>query len=437
MPQPYNYSLNVPNPAQAITQGLQTGVQLGEAQAQARQRDAQFAAQQAQVQRRQQFQQAIVGLGGNPSAKQLSGLLLQFPEMSELYKEGYTRLSSEEQKERTSQASTVYSAVLAGDNDLAVKQLNEYATAYRNSGREDDAKALETQAKLIELHPETAERGVSLFLANAMGPEKFESTFGQLQDQRRKTATEKSDLTIKEKQAEQEVVKSKFAEQTAELGLNLTREQIRNLSLEPDFKRANLRILTLNAELAKETNTLKKQELQGKIEDANLARAEKARTRIADAQTGAASIDSLLNTADELLQTPIGVVRNATGPFDSRLLTLGTATANFEAKLETIDAKAFLAQIPNLKGLGALSNAEGEQLRKSLTNLGLKQGQEQLFKNLQEAQRLMLIARENLATRYGVELGAPNTPAAALDPDSDDVNALVRGAQTGGATANY
>jgi hypothetical protein len=276
-----------------------------------------------------------------------------------------------------------------------------------------------------------------LFLANAMGPEKFESTFGQLQDQRRKTATEKSDMTIKEKQAEQEVIKSKFAEQTAELGLNLTREQIRNLSLEPDFKRANLRILSLNAELAKETNSLKKQELQGKIEDANLSRAEKARTRIADAESGAASIDNLLNTADRLLATPIGTVQRVTGTVDSRTPTFREESARFEEQLETLTSQAFLSQIPTLKGMGALSNAEGEKLQKALANLSTRQGQKALFENLQEAQRLLLKSRKVLESKYGVGLGTPDTPNAALDPNSDDVNALVRGAQTGGASASY
>ncbi len=437
MPQPYNYSLNVPNPASALTQGLQTGVEFGNVRAQVELRNQQAAQLQAQTQRRQQFQQALGALSSNPSAKQLTTLLVQYPEMSDMLKEGYTRLSAEEQKERTSQASSVYSAVLAGDNDLAKEQLTEYATAYRNAGREEDAKALEAKIKLIDLHPEAAERGISLWLANAMGPEKFAETFGKLQDQRRATATEKADLTIKEKQAEQEVVKSKWAERLAQQQVNLNDAQLRNLAIEPEFKRANLRILTLQADLAKETNALKKQELQGKLEDAQIARDEKVRTRIADARTGAASIDNLLNTAEELLRTPIGVVRDVTGTVDSKLPTFGEEEAAFEEKLETLSSQAFLSQIPTLKGMGALSNAEGEQLRKALTNLSTRQGQKALFKNLQEAQRLMLKARESLTTKYGVDLGTPDTPNAALDPNSPELDALVRGANTGGATGRY
>lgn len=440
MPQPYNYSLNVPNPADALTRGLQTGVQVADVAAQAQLRDQQSQAAQAKAQRQQQFQRALGALGPNPSAKQLSGILLQYPEMSDLLKEGYNRLSAQEQQERTGQASAVYNAVLAGDNKLAIDQLNEYAAAYRNAGREDDAKALEAKAKLIELHPEAAEKGISLWLAQAMGPEKFAATFGELQNQRRNTAKEGTELTKAEAEARKAVVASKWAESEAVQKSNLNEAQLINLQQEPFFKRENLKIATLNAQLTREKNEIEKKKLESQLQDAQIARDEKLRTRIADAKSGAASIDNLLNTADGLLKTPIGVLKAATGPVDAVFPTLQTDVAAFEEQLETLTSQAFLSQIPTLKGLGALSNAEGEKLQKALANLSFRQGYESLLPNLREAQRLLLKSREVLATKYGVELGAPDTPNAAQDPDSDDVNALVSGANTAAAnsgTARY
>lgn len=436
MPQPYDYSLNVPNPAQALQQGLQTGVSIGEVQAQSQLRNQQAQALQAKAQRTQQFQQALVGLGANPSAKQLSGLLVQFPEMSDMFKESYNRISGEEQRERISQASSVYAATLAGDTELAKKQLTEYATAYRNAGREEDAKALEANAKLIELHPEAAERSISLWLATQMGPEKFAESFGKLQDQRRETALEKSNLTIKEKQAEQEVIKSKFAESQAVAELNLKAEQIRNLSLEPEFKRANLKILALQAEAAKESNKLKQDEIKSRLEDAKLARDEKLRTRVFEARKGAADIKSFIASLNEVLAQPAGffsAANSATGPVASKLLTVDSRTADFEEMIEGLKSKAFLSKIADLRGTGAISNIEGEKAQNALGNLSLRQDDKLLFKNLRIARESLLKMYGEIEGKFGVDVG----PVDAADPNSDEVNALVGGANTGGATARY
>lgn len=440
MPQPYNYALTVPNPTQALTQGLQAGAAIGDIKAQATARDAAAQAAQAKAQRTQQFQQALVGIGANPTAKQLSGLLVQYPEMSELFKESYSRLSTEEQKERTSQASSVYTAVLAGDTDLAKNQLNEYAAAYRNAGREDDAKALEAKAKLIDLHPEAAERGVSLWLANAMGPEKFADTFGKLQDQRRARNKEGAELTKAEAEAQEAVIKTNFAERVAQAGLNLTEQQTRNLYLDGEFKRANTKVLVTQAKFDSETNPLKKRKLQGEVDAAQAAVDEKLRTRVADAKGAAAAIDNGIDTAEKLLQTDastFGALRRATGPAAALTPTMTQSTAQFEERIKTLQSQVFLSQVAQLKGLGALSNAEGEKLDKALTSLSLRQGADSLLENLHEVQRLMLIARDNVSTRYGIALGTPNTPAAASHPDSDETNALVGGANTGGSSARY
>ncbi len=440
MPQPYNYSLNVPNPADALTKGLQTGVQIGEVQAQTQARNAATQAAQAKAARQQEFQQALTSVGKDPSAKQLSGLLVQFPEMSNLFKESYDQLDKTEQQERTSQASSVYSAVLAGDNDLAKKQLGEYAAAYRNAGREDDAKALEAKAKLIDLHPEAAEKGISLWLAQAMGPEKFAETFGKLQDDRRKTATEGADLTKAEAEAQSAVVKSKWAESDAVRAANLSDQQLLNLQLEPEFKRANLRILTLQAQQAKETNTLKREELQSKLDDAQLARDEKLRTRVDAARTGAADLDSFISSIDDVLKQPTGFfsgANSATGPVFSKVLTLDSRTSDYEEMIQGLGSKAFLTKIASLRGTGPISNIEGEKAQKALANLDLRQSLPQLVKNLNIARDAVLKMRGEIETRYGVPTSTPDTPAAALDPNGDDTNALVRAAQSGGSTARY
>ena len=63
--------------------------------------------------------------------------------------------------------------------------------------------------------------------------------------------------------------------------------------------------------------------------------------------------------------------------------------------VENLDAQSFMAMIPQMKGTGALSDAEGKKLAASLQNFSLKQSPEQLMSSVKEAQRLMLKARKN------------------------------------------
>ena len=90
--------------------------------------------------------------------------------------------------------------------------------------------------------------------------------------------------------------------------------------------------------------------------------------------------------------------------------TLRSAWA--QALIDTLGSQAFLAQIPNIKGMGALSNAEGEKLQSAFQNLGRTQSEAQFRANLDEASRLLKKGREALAKSSGVPLGKPDTPAA-------------------------
>jgi hypothetical protein len=104
-------------------------------------------------------------------------------------------------------------------------------------------------------------------------------------------------------------------------------------------------------------------------------------------------------------------------------MTIRQETADFEELIENLDAQAFLSQIPNMKGLGSLSDAEGLRVTRALQNFSLRQSPEQLRENVQEAQRLMLKARRYLADEYGMPDTLPDTPFVETDPA--DIEALV------------
>jgi hypothetical protein len=143
-------------------------------------------------------------------------------------------------------------------------------------------------------------------------------------------------------------VEADFAASVAVKELALKQAQIDNYAADQEIARKNLKINKLNADLKREENKLKKQDLEQKIETAKLERDEKLRTKVADANNVYANFDNFLNTADRALQgwsrtkdgkvdisKPKGYVESATGPISTRLPTLSQDTADFEELIET------------------------------------------------------------------------------------------------------
>jgi hypothetical protein len=96
------------------------------------------------------------------------------------------------------------------------------------------------------------------------------------------------------------------------------------------------------------------------------------------------------------------------------LPTASQAVADFEALVETLGSQAFLAQIPKMKGSGALSEKEGDKLQASLQNLSLKQSPDQLKKSVTEAMRLLEKGRATAAERAGLPSTPRDVPAEGL-----------------------
>lgn len=418
MPQPYDYTLgNLPSPTENLVNSLTLARGFQQLKTQ-RSDSERAAAAQAQL------QADLSQLGTNPTPAGLAQLMVKYPSMSEQFKRTYDVLDSEQQKSRVSQASQVYAALESGQPEMAQRILQEQATAYRNSGMEREAKTLDDLAEMARLSPETARTSTGLFLASAMGPEKFTETFTKLQSERREAELQPSQLTESQAKARQAAVKADFAESEAVVDLQKKGWDIYKIQEDVKIARENSRIAALKAQADREQNELKKQELQMKLEAAQNERDQVVRNKIADVESASSNIDNMLSTADKILQTPIGVVEDATGPIESRLPTFSSKTADFEALIDNLDAQAFLAQIPNLKGMGSLSDAEGKKITAALQNFNLKQSPEQLLSNVREAQRLLLKARGNISARYGVPETIPDTPAVQSTPE--DIEALLQ-----------
>lgn len=93
-------------------------------------------------------------------------------------------------------------------------------------------------------------------------------------------------------------------------------------------------------------------------------------------QSAIDAFDRAISTAGRLLKHPgfstaVGM-KGITGGLLGGWVVPGTDAADFRAELEAMKAQVFLPMVQSMKGMGALSNAEGEKLTASIGALDPK-----------------------------------------------------------------
>lgn len=85
------------------------------------------------------------------------------------------------------------------------------------------------------------------------------------------------------------------------------------------------------------------------------------------------------------------------GKFDPRRIVPGSDEYDFDEQLTTLKSKQFLATIQNMRGLGALSDAEGKKVESALAALNPAMSRKAFEESLNEIDKYMNRAQENAA----------------------------------------
>jgi hypothetical protein len=110
-----------------------------------------------------------------------------------------------------------------------------------------------------------------------------------------------------------------------------------------------------------------------KVEENTLKREAKQETADMTKAGQVASFDTMLGTLDRLSKHP-GLERSV--GLMSKLPTMpGSDSANFQAELDTFQSQAFVPMVAQLKGMGALSDAEGRKLTQAVGALNPNMGE--------------------------------------------------------------
>ena len=432
---PINYSVDVQSPFEAAIGGFKLGAAGAEAQAQAQVREQ---AKKAQTE--------LATLFKNPNATatdfaRVSSMLPR--DQAESVLKSFELMSTSQQKNRLQESAQVYTALKSGQLDIAKTLLQKQADAFRTGGKEQEAKATETYLQLVDMNPTGAQTTIGLMMASLPGgKELLENVDKTLstgraedlapQELRQKiaaadeavaaattaqaTATNAAEqasanAALARAQSDKAKVDAQYAERNALADLKKKRADIRKTDADILIAQEDNRIKALNAAQAKETNELRKKELQQKIDDAKEKRDVADRDQKATLANQVADIDNFFNTATRIKQTPRDIINAATGPIASRLLTTNQDVSDFESLVETLSSQAFLAQIPKIKGTGNLTEKEGDKLQASLQNLSLRQSPDRLLANVDEAVRLLEKARVNITARSGLPALPSDVPA--------------------------
>ena len=438
MAQPFSYMLNVPNPAEAVTGGLQQGVQLASMMeradllaAQRRQTDLENAALRAKAQTLADQQAAVKAFYDKPSEKRTAAdyerLTATLPkEQADNIRAGFEAKTKEQQKQELLFGGQVFSALRSGDRETANTLLRQRAEASRNAGDEANARAYENAAKMAEVSPAQAELFVGTTLSALPGGKEFISSVAAQSELRTKEAMAPGQIAKAIAEGKIAEVKAQYQEQVEKAEIALKGAQTTQAKASAGASYASAKKSLAEIDRIKEMTPAERDKV---IAETEKLRAEAAVKRGEGTSAGALDAGQrVLDTVQSLRGMGGGnfkVLSDIAGPVRGKLPTVTGTSADAESAIETLKSQVFLQQIKNMKGMGALSEKEGDRLAASVANLSLTQSPEQLRKNIEYIESTTTAAMEKLRGMGGAPAGEA-APAAGADVRAQ-ADAILRG----------
>ena len=164
-----------------------------------------------------------------------------------------------------------------------------------------------------------------------------------------------------------------------------------NMEQSPDSKASNAVAWANNAA------TLRGQDMtDARARDLNdITRGEKKKVEDLTKGSQIASFDTMLGTLDRLGKHP-GLSRSV-GMIGAFPTMPGSESANFKAELDTFQSQAFIPMVSQLKGMGALSDAEGKKLTAAVGALNPAMGEKAFRESIGRITAEMEAARQRVS----------------------------------------
>ncbi|WP_336190477.1 phage DNA ejection protein [Escherichia coli] len=351
--------------------------------------------QEKQAQRQKEFQQAYANAYASGDRGALRQLATQYPDQIESVRKGMGFIDEDQ---RNSIGTLAAGARLASSSPEAMQSwLQNNANEMARVGVDPN-----NVAQMYQQNPSGFGEFVDHLGMAALGPIDY--------------------FNVQDKMAGREIDRGRLAEtiRSNQAGEALTARgqdiQIRgqnisaqNAALSREIQRAELQEKALDRQIARESNQLKLEELKQKQADvrqkADIARAD----RQAAAQGAVDTFSTALDSLNEIEQSP--GLSKAVGIRSAFPTVPGSDAANFEARLDTFKAQTFLPMVQSLKGMGALSDAEGKKLSDAVGALSPKMSEKAFRDSIGKIRNQLESKLSTVKKQFDYQEPVQNTPA--------------------------
>lgn len=193
-----------------------------------------------------------------------------------------------------------------------------------------------------------------------------------------------------------------------------------------NLRKLELQDKALERQISRETNQVQLGVLQDK-RAATQRELEQAKTDKVDAyNSGMDTMTRTIDTANKVLNSPgfTGYFGTNLNPLSSRFIP-GTDAADTSALVDTLRSQGFMSGIQQMKGLGALSNAEGQKVMDAIGNLSANQSEKSARAAIKTIINTTQMAQKRMQQKYGKDIPTPQ-PEQNLS-DDDLVNKYLGG----------
>lgn len=246
--QPYDYTVQQPDPSQAIMGGIKNAIVINEALFQRDERQRAQEAQQAAQARAQQQQADMAEVLKNPTLKAVQNITLKYPELGKMMENQINSLTSSEKDATIQRDLPLFMALKNGKPEVARSLVERHLEAAKNSGDEMGIFEAQNALDVLTVNPNAMIFALNGKLSAAMGGKNFADATATF-DKNERDQQLQGDLVSKGKfdaskagsEAAIKEVEAKFAPKTflAELGLKNAQIQQSKASAASSYASAN------------------------------------------------------------------------------------------------------------------------------------------------------------------------------------------------------
>lgn len=151
------------------------------------------------------------------------------------------------------------------------------------------------------------------------------------------------------------------------------------INLDAETNRINNENKHLDRMLSAETNDLKRQEIQSRIAANNQKLQQKQQELNDGYKDGINTLTTSMFTLNDIVNSP--ALKSITGLRGAIPNAPGSQAADTQARLDTFKSQAYLTAVQAMRGMGALSDAEGKKLDQAVGSLQNSQSEESFRRN--------------------------------------------------------